>query len=333
MKEELIEEVVNKYGSPVYVFDIQEVKRRIRYLKSLLPEGVLLCFAIKANTFIVKEVEDEIDRLEVCSPGEYEICKERGVDSRKILVSGVYKTPDVIKDMVLHDTDIGYYTIESMEQFRLLKDLSKNHKLKIMIRITSGNQFGINFFEAEDIIKNRADYPNSEIEGLQYFAGTQRGSSKLLKKELDRMDNFIEELESNFGFITKELEFGPGFPVHYFEDDEFDEEGFIKAFSENLKSLKFKGKVILELGRSIAASCGTYITRVVDKKVNKNQNYALLDGGINHIVYYGQSMAMKIPKCKVLPKRENISGEKWNLCGSLCTINDILVKQFPCRRG
>ena len=39
-------------------------------------------------------------------------------------------------------------------------------------------------------------------------------------------------------------------------------------------------------------------------------------------------MAMKIPICEVYPKKEDIT-EKWNLCGSLCTINDILVKQFP----
>lgn len=310
MKEELIKEVVSKYGSPTYVFDTIEAKRRVNYLKSLLPEGVLLCYAIKANTFIVKEVEEVIDRFEVCSPGEYEICKDRCVNSNKILVSGVYKTPEVIEDMIKNDTKIGYYTIESMEQFKLLKDLSKHHKLNIMIRVTSGNQFGINFFEVEEIIEKRGDYPNLDIKGIQYFAGTQRGSVKLLKKELDRMDDFILELESKYGFVTQELEFGPGFPVHYFEDDEFDEEGFIKAFSESLNTLNFKGKIILELGRSIAARCGTYITRVVDKKVNKNQNYAILDGGINHIVYYGQSMAMKIPKCKVLPKRENINRRK-----------------------
>ena len=39
-------------------------------------------------------------------------------------------------------------------------------------------------------------------------------------------------------------------------------------------------------------------------------------------------MAMKIPVCEIYPKKEN-KEEKWNLCGSLCTINDILVKQFP----
>ena len=39
-------------------------------------------------------------------------------------------------------------------------------------------------------------------------------------------------------------------------------------------------------------------------------------------------MAMKLPMCKIYPEKENYE-EKWNLCGSLCTINDILVKQYP----
>lgn len=59
----------------------------------------------------------------------------------------------------------------------------------------------------------------------------------------------------------------------------------------------------LELGRSIAASCGTYLTRVVDVKRNKNQNYAIVDGGMHQMVYYGQSMAMQLPDCRLFPAR------------------------------
>ena len=44
--------------------------------------------------------------------------------------------------------------------------------------------------------------------------------------------------------------------------------------------------------------------------------------------YYGQSMAMRVPTVYRLRERD---GEEtlWNLCGSLCTVNDILVKQLP----
>lgn len=328
MNEAILNEIVQNYDTPTYVFDIDKLKKRIQYLRNSLPERVSLCYAIKANTFIVKDIEQDVDRFEVCSPGEYEICKSMNVAPSKILISGVYKTPHIIENMICHD-EINHYTVESMEQFELLKKLSNQKKLNIMLRLTSGNQFGINEEEVEEIVKNRTEYGNIEITGIEYFSGTQKTSMKNLKKEVEYIDAFVKKLHEQYGLKVQELEFGPGFPVFYFRNHEFDEDSFMKEFSEIINEIEFQGKVILELGRSIAASCGTYITKVVDKKTNKGQNYAIVDGGMNHLVYYGQSMAMKIPKCEVYPKRENSGEEKWNLCGSLCTINDILVKQFP----
>lgn len=327
MDSDILKEIIQKCNTPVYVFDINVLKERIKYLRSKLPKKVEFCYAIKANTFVVKEMEDIIDRFEVCSPGEYQICKEKNVNLEKVLISGVYKTPDVIENMAIED-GIQNFTIESMEQFELLKNISLKTKLKALIRITSGNQFGINIEEAEEIIKNREKYQNLDIIGIQYFSGTQKKSIKNLNRELEFVDNFIQELKEKYNYDTKELEFGPGFSVRYFQNEEFDEEEFLKEFSELINNLKFNGKIILECGRSIVASCGSYITKVVDKKTNKGQNYAILDGGIHHLVYFGQSMAMKLPICEIYPKRQN-NDETWNLCGSLCTVNDILVKQFP----
>lgn len=329
MEEKMIKQLLENFKTPAYIFDIQKLKNRVKYLKESLPENVLLCYAIKANTFIVKEIEDCIDRLEVCSPGEYEICKASNIAGNKILITGVYKTPKVIKDIIENEKDVDYFTIESMKQFRLIKDIKKDKKIKIMLRLTSGNQFGINEEEIEEIIKNYDKYENIEITGIQYFSGTQKTSLKIIQREIDYVDGFVKELKEKYQFETKELEFGPGFPVYYFQNTEFDEEAYLKEFSQIISNMEYKGKIVLELGRSIAASCGYYITKVVDKKTNKGQNYAILDGGINHITYYGQTMAMKLPKCSIYPQRENTENEKWNLCGSLCTINDILVKQFP----
>ena len=323
-----IEQIKQTYDTPAYIFDINVLKNRIKYLKSKLPQNVKLCYAIKANTFILKEIEDVIDRYEVCSPGEYYICKENDINPSKILISGVYKTPEVIKEMIESNESLNCYTIESIKQFNLIKEISNSKNIDIMLRITSGNQFGINLEEAEEIIKNRSKYTNLNIKGIQYFSGTQKRSLKILGKELDYLDEVIINLKEKYGFEIEELEYGSGFPVFYFQNDEFDEDTFLTEFFEKMSNMNYKGKIIIELGRSIAASCGTYITKVVDKKTNKGQNYAILDGGMNHLVYYGQSMAMKIPKCKVYPEKESYE-QKWNLCGSLCTTNDILVKQFP----
>ncbi len=96
-----------------------------------------------------------------------------------------------------------------------------------------------------------------------------------------------------------------------------------------LKTLPDNIKITLEVGRSIAASCGYYFTSVVDKKVNKAGNFAIVDGGINHLVYFGQSMAMKIPHIDLYPTRKDDNADVWNICGSLCTVNDIIVKALP----
>ena len=321
MDENILKEIIQNYNTPAYIFDIPKLIERLKYLRHVLPERVKLCYAIKANPFLVKEMEDYVDRFEVCSPGEYYICREKSISKEKILISGVYKTPEVIDEMI--SDGITNFTIESMEQFNLLKKANK--KISVIIRITSGNQFGINLEDAEEIIKNN---DNLDIIGIQYFSGTQKKSIKNLSRELSYVQEFIDLLKEKYNFETRELEFGPGFPVAYFQNEEFDETSFFTEFSELINELTFKGQVLLEFGRSMVANCGTYVTKVVDKKTNKGQNYAILDGGIHHLVYYGQSMAMKIPLCEVYPKKEDMN-EKWNLCGSLCTINDILVKQFP----
>ena len=94
------------------------------------------------------------------------------------------------------------------------------------------------------------------------------------------------------------LEYGPGFFVPYFKKDKSEDvENILSEFRALLESLNFKGKVVLEMGRFLVAACGYYVTSIVDMKVNKEQPYVIMDGGINHLNYYGQAMAMKQPYC------------------------------------
>ena len=331
MKQEIIENILKNYETPIYVFDIDKLKQRIKFLRENLTKRLELCYAIKANTFIVKEINDDVDRFEVCSPGEYNICEESSITPEKIVISGVYKTPSVIEYMITSNQKIGRYTVESLEQLKLLDELSKKHnvKLNILLRLTSGNQFGINEEDIEEIIAEKDSYTNLYFEGIQYFSGTQKRTNKRLQKEIDYLDKFLTRLEEKYNYIAEELEFGTGFPVHYFQGEEFDEVEFLKEFSNGIDNMKYSGKIVIELGRSIAASCGYYLTKVVDKKTNKCQNYAILDGGIHHLVYYGQTMAMKFPHLEIYPLRDNKNTQDWNLMGSLCTINDIIIKQYP----
>ncbi|HIR00246.1 MAG TPA: alanine racemase [Candidatus Scybalocola faecavium] len=331
MDRKQIQQILHQYPTPLYVFDIPVLLERIAYLKKMLPEHVSLCYAVKANTFILSYIKDVIGRFEVCSPGELRICQMQGLPPEKLVISGVYKTPELMEELIGDGFDAGIYTVESVEQFGLLKKLADRYgqNIRLLLRLTSGSQFGVEADQIREMIRTAQTDPFVEIRGIQYFSGTQKTSIKRLAKELAKADHFLQSLKEEFKTELPELEFGPGFPVAYFKGEDFNEEEFLTEFSDLLNGLSHKGHITLELGRSIAASCGTYMTRVVDTKTNKGQNYAIMDGGIHQMVYYGQSMAMKQPLCQLFPDGTGKGENLWNLCGSLCTMNDILVKQLP----
>lgn len=314
-----------------YVFDIGKLKARIAHLQAALPPEVVLCYAVKANTFITKELIDTIHRFEICSPGEAEICRGVGVPSENMVISGVYKTPEVMEAMVADPGFHPIYTVESLEQYELFRRLAKEYgrTLPLLLRLTNGSQFGINKADIEAIVARRGETPELDILGIQFFSGTQKTSLKKLKREVGKLDDLLTLLEEKYGFVAQELEYGPGFPVNYFQSDELDEAELLSGFSELLRDMTHHPKITLELGRSIAAACGTYYTHIVDLKRNQEQNYALVDGGMHHLVYFGQHMAMKQPFFHVCGKEDLPATDQWNICGSLCSMNDVMTKQSP----
>lgn len=322
------EYVAKEFKTPMYIYDINELYRRVNYLKSKFDKSVKLIYAVKANTFISKEVDALVEKHEICSPGEFEICKSLNISYDKMVISGVYKDYKFIENLI-SNYDINRYTIESINHYNILSDLATkyNKKLNVLVRITSGNQFGVSEEDLKYILKNNK---NLEIKGIEYFSGTQKHSIKKINKEIDYLVELIKNIENEYKINLSEVEYGPGLPVFYYEDEIFNEDEFLKEVNEALMKIKDK-KVLLEIGRSIAASCGNYLTSVVDLKSNKNGNFAIVDGGINHLVYYGSTLAMKIPHLDVLPNRKD-EKDIYNIYGSLCTINDVLVKNLNIRK-
>lgn len=315
--------IIKEYSTPLFVYNINILKERIKYLRENLKGN--LCYAIKANSFVIKEITEEVERIEICSFGEYMICKNNNVPANKMVLSGVNKSYEEFNYIFENETDILRYTIESIHQFELLKKLSEKYKRKINIlpRITSGNQFGITYEELEYIIENLNEYMT--LSGIEFFSGTQKHSIKRIEKEIKMLSEICLNIKEKYSVDIKEIEYGPGLPVYYFQNEYFNEDEFLNEINI-ITSNYLKGKeIILEIGRSMVASCGVYITSVVDKKENKTGKYVILDGGINHLVYYGGSMGMMAPYYEILNKNEK-EEEIVNLFGSLCTINDIILK-------
>lgn len=312
MAEAALMRFAEDFGTPLYVFDTRELAPRVRRISDALPSGTGLCYAVKANTFVLGELAGLVERLEVCSPGEQRICRSLGIPGGQLVVSGVSKDPAALGEALSARELPAAVTVESPSQLGLVRALAaeRGRRAPVLLRLSSGNQFGLDRADLLRAARDLSDDPCLELRGVQFFSGTQKGSARRLRRELEH---------------------------------------------EGVEGLSCRARVTLELGRSLVAGCGTYLTRVTDTKVVAGQRYAIVDGGMHQIVYYGQSLAMRRPPVRLLgdPRGEG-DGERnlgacdapgdaagdapglvaadapaWNVCGSLCTVNDILAKQLP----
>lgn len=322
--------------TPFYIFDEQAVSLRIDRIRRALPKGTLICYAMKANPFILKTASRETDLVEACSPGELSICRSMGVPDNRLVVSGVYKERLGFQKLISQKTHIYRYTAESIAQFELLSLIARQTKapISVLLRLTSGNQFGMDASDLKRIaLENKANRFVS-IRGIQFFSGTQKRSVKKMRRELEALDLLAEELRGTCGSGVLEIEYGPGLAVSYSQESqisvEADEQEFLDALADSLEKMRFAGTMTLEVGRGIAAACGIYVTQIVDVKKNGGRNYAIVDGGKHQLSYYDPELAFRSPVCHLLAAKSGGSMEDWTICGSLCTANDLMVRQLSC---
>ena len=78
-KKELFVQGAEKYGTPLYIFDTDQAAEQVRSFRRILGKEIGLCYAMKANPFLVKQMAELTDRIEVCSMGEFYICREKDI--------------------------------------------------------------------------------------------------------------------------------------------------------------------------------------------------------------------------------------------------------------
>ena len=303
MNDEKLMDIAREFGTPAFVFDEADLHARVAFLRENLPARATLCFAVKANPFAIPLISSEVHRFEVCSPGELNICRAVGVAPEEVVLSGVYKDEATLRPLIEVGAPIHRYTVESFGQFQLLYRLAKefDRRLPLLLRVTTGTQFGMDESVVRQIIADYGTDPAVDLCGLQVFSGTQKTKARRTAKELAAADALIAALREDYGFEVREFEFGPGLPVEYFDDyDEAGERALLAEVSALLEGMAFQGPLTLEIGRSLVASCGSYITGVVDTKTNKGENYAIVDGGKHQMVYYGGGLVMRQPPCRQL---------------------------------
>lgn len=358
-RKSLLRKAADEVETPFYLIDLDRAAERFRRLRASLDGWAGFCFAIKSDPYIAKTALPHVDRLEICSFGEYRICREVGIPAEKMLISGVLKKPAELQEILDTCGSRAVYTAESPEQYRLLKKWADEHDtvLRVFPRLTSGNQFGMDEKTVRGIVRDAEKDEHLEIRGIHYFSGTQKRKPKQQIRELTKMDALLTRIAEEDGICLPELEYGPGLPASYFQDtDTVPEQEFLTAMKETIEAFRWKGRVTLETGRAAAWNCGWYLTKVDDIKNSDGTDYCIVDGGIHQLNYDGQFHGMHHPWIDVLhadgswtdaAELEEKAGaaaeagaagaetdgtaaaalRRWTVCGSLCTVNDVLTAE------
>ncbi len=327
MTNEKLLSLAREFKTPLYVFDADVFEARLAMIKEAFGEKVRLCYSMKANPFLLRCLPPQLELLEVCSPGELNVCENAGMDLTKIVFSGVNKTLDCIEQAM--DDKVAVFTAESPLHVERIEKAAADRGITVpvLMRLTSDNQFGMDEELIVTIAKDHEKYPHIEFKGLHYFSGTLKKRPTLIGRELDKMDALAQRIRAEAGIELTWMEYGPGLWIDYFgEDPDGAEKALLLEVAPLIRAMGEKYHLTVEMGRYYTAPCGHYLTTVMDKKTNCGYNYAIVDGGLHQMNYDGQMKGTQVPPIRRLTGADGEERD-WCLCGSLCTPNDVLVRR------
>ncbi len=301
-----VEELVKKFGSPLFVFSEKKLRNKFREIKNaftLRYPNVEFSWSYKTNYLdaICCILHQEGETAEVVSEFEYEKARRLGIPGSKIIFNGPYKPLDALRIAVSEGARINVDHFEEISDLEQVADeLGKKVKIGIRLNMDTGIQpqwsrFGFNLEngQAWDAVKRIASGGKLELNGLHCHIGTFILEPKAYETEVKKMIEFAYRVEDEFGFKVEYLDIGGGFPSKnrlrgiYLSPDvavPSIEEFADKVCTALLQSLRPGDypKLILESGRAIVDEAGYLITTVhAAKRMPDGRRAYVLDAGVN----------------------------------------------------
>ena len=336
-----VQNIAKKFGTPTYCYSYRQLKDNIiHFKKSFSSFSPLVCFAIKSNTNVnlIKEIRKLGLGADVVSMGELMIALKAGIDSKKIVFSGVGKTTNEISYAI--DKKILLINAESQSEIKTIEKIAKSKKkivnigirlnpnidAKTLKQISTGkkeNKFGINEKAFLDLVNYSKLSRNINLKCLSVHIGSQILSHKPYEKMLKMVDRVIKKSDHEFEYI----DLGGGMGISYEKNNKkLDYQKYSVAIKKFLKNRK--SKIIFEPGRSIVGNIGSLISKVIYIKQNDKKDFIILDAGMNDLM----RPALYGAKHRTLPaiKTSQISKKTYEFVGPICESTDkfITLKTF-----
>ena len=337
----LIDSIAKKYGTPLYCYSFEKIKKNItNFKKNFKSFSPLICFAVKSNTNIkiLKEIKRFNIGADVVSIGELMKALKAGIKPQKIVFSGVGKTAEeieyaVTKNILLINTESKSEILE-IEKIAKKKRkiinigirLNPNTDAKTLSQISTGkkeNKFGVNQKIFLQLVNYLKDSKYLNLKCLSVHIGSQILNHKPYENMLKVIDKIISKSKHKFEYI----DLGGGIGIDYEHNNS---KLNLKKYSKNIQKFlkKNNSKIIFEPGRSIIGNSAVLVTKILYIKEGYKKDFVILDAAMNDLM----RPALYGAKHRIIPskKTKKVTKKSYEFVGPICESTDTftIVKKY-----
>lgn len=282
-----VSELLDKYGSPLYVYDGDELRRTIQSITQSIPyPRTRFHFATvtNGNIALLQIFKAMGWGLHANTPGDAYLGLQAGFDAKNIVYSGSNLNAAEMADLLRWG--VRYLNLDSLSQLQLCGEVYQSldlPELQIGLRLnhpelTGDSRIGVRvdeFSEAIDIARNFG----LKISGLHFYRGTGTNATKAFTDAIATVINLAQHLPD-----WEYLDFGGGFGYQYQHRGlAFDWSEFGRFLTEELGKVGRKIELVIEPGRAAIASCGTLLTKVVSVKWQDSKQIVGVDTSVANL--------------------------------------------------
>ena len=351
IQSSIIARVQNGQTLNVYLYDLAPMHTKINLLRDIMPEGIEVFYAMKANphpAFLVTALEAGVTGIEIASLGEATKAINAGFSPAQLIYTGPGKSMEELTWCV--EQGIRTIHIESLAEAHRINALCQKmgKKQDVLLRINAdfdihdaqttfsggSKKFGIDEEQLDVALPQILALSQLNFRGLHVYAASGVLNVDDLLHNCKLVFDLTQRIEATYqGVHCDIIDFGGGFGVDYLEEgNDFDPQAYADGLSAMIAQYGFNGRhFVLELGRWLAADCGWFCSEIIDIKTSRGKKQVVCAGGINHfrrpaaLAINHPMDIVKMGKDKLFERQEAIHQEKVYFGGPLCTSADKLA--------
>ncbi len=343
-----LESFAAEYGTPLFVYDEDDLRRRCRAYLAHFGEGNV-AYAGKAFlcTAMARLVGEEGLHLDVATGGELSVATRAGFPAERIVFHGNNKSVEELTQAL--EAGVGRIVVDSFDELDRLERLAPQHRAPVvLVRVTPGveahthefietgtedSKFGFTTREgvAVDAVRRVVESPSLRFGGLHCHIGSMIERLDAYARAVAILVGVCREVEDTTGARVEELNMGGGLASRYLASDPTvavtDYESILDAAVKEQAAragLDPPPRLMVEPGRSISGPAAMTLYRVgTVKTIPEGRTYVAVDGGMSdnpRPVLYGAGYEAYLPDRVDAPRSLVCS-----IAGKHCEQGDLVV--------